>query len=124
MSAAHLGSGSLRVLATPAMALLVEEVCRKLVEPLLAAGQSTVGAELTLRHLAPTPVGMGVRLRAEVASVEGRRIGFHVRVWDAAELVGEAEHTRVIIDVERFLKRVQAKASGADSGPQPAAGQA
>lgn len=110
-TAAHVGSGSLRVLATPAMALMIEEVCRKLVEPLLQAGQSTVGVRLDLRHLAPTPVGMKVRARAEVTAVEAGMITFKAEVWDEVEKIGEAEHKRAVIDVERFLQRVKAKAA-------------
>lgn len=113
-TAAHLGSGSLRVLATPAMALMIEEVCRKMVEPLLQAGQSTVGVSLKLRHLAPTPVGMKVRVRAEVAAVEAGTITFMAEVWDEVEKIGEAEHKRAVIDVERFLQRVQTKVAAGD----------
>lgn len=112
-TAAHLGSGSLRVLATPAMALMIEEVCRKMVEPHLKAGQSTVGVSLKLRHLAPTPVGMQIRARAEVTSVEGGVITFTAEVWDEVEKIGEAEHKRAVIDVDRFMQRVRAKAPAA-----------
>ena len=110
--AAHLGSGSVRVFATPAMALLVERTCRSLVEPHLPQGQSTVGVEISLRHLAPTPIGWTVRIRAEIVGIEGRAVDFRAELWDKAEKVGEADHRRVIIDLDRFLKRVEAKAAG------------
>ncbi len=112
-TAAHVGSGSLRVFATPAMALMIEEVCRKMVEPHLQAGESTVGVSLKLRHLAPTPVGLKVRARAEVAAVEAGVIRFTAEVWDEVEKIGEAEHKRAVIDVDRFLQRVRAKAAAA-----------
>lgn len=118
-TAAHLGSGSLRVLATPAMALMIEEVCRKMVEPHLQVGQSTVGVSLKLRHLAPTPVGMMVRARAEVAAVEAGTITFMAEVWDEVEKIGEAEHKRAVIDVERFLQRVKAKGAAAGDRSAP-----
>ena len=110
--AAHLGSGSVRVFATPAMALLVERTCRSLVEPHLPSGQSTVGIEICVRHLAPTPLGRTVRIRAEIAGIEGRAVDFRAELWDEAEKVGEADHRRIIIDLDRFLKRVEAKAAG------------
>lgn len=116
-TAVHLGSGTLRVLATPAMVLFIEEVCRKMVEPYLAAGESTVGVSLKVRHLAPTPMGQTVRCRAEVVAVEGGVITFRAEVWDPVEKIGEAEHKRAVIDVERFLRRVEAKASGKPSVP-------
>jgi fluoroacetyl-CoA thioesterase len=111
-SAQHLGSGSMRVFATPAMALLIEEVSRKAIEPLLADGQATVGIEIHVRHLAPTPIGSTIRVRSQVTAVEGNLVTFRAEVWDAQERVGEAEHTRAVIDLERFQRRVAAKAGG------------
>jgi predicted thioesterase len=108
--ASHLGSGNLRVFATPAMALLVERTCRRMVDDGLPQGQSTVGVDIRVRHLAPTPLGRTVRIRAEVVGIEGRAVDFRAEVWDETEKVGEAEHRRVVIDLDRFLKRVGAKA--------------
>jgi fluoroacetyl-CoA thioesterase len=116
-TAAHLGSGTLRVFATPSMVLLIEDVCRRMVEPYLAAGESTVGISLKVRHLAPTPMGQTVRCRAEVVAVEGVVITFRAEVWDPAEKIGEAEHKRAVIDVERFLHRVEAKAGASPAAP-------
>lgn len=109
LTAAHVGSGTLRVYATPAMVMFIEEVCRTMVEPYLAPGESTVGVSLKIRHLAPTPVGLEVRCRAEVVKVEDGVITFQAEVWDPAEKIGEGEHKRARIGIERFLKRVQAK---------------
>jgi len=108
--ASHLGSGNLRVFATPAMALLVERTCRRMIDDSLPQGQSTVGVDIRVRHLAPTPLGKTVRIRAEVVGVEGRAVDFKAEVWDESEKVGEAEHRRVVIDLDRFLKKVEAKA--------------
>jgi predicted thioesterase len=108
--ASHLGSGGLRVFATPAMALFVERTCRQMVEAALPEGQSTVGVDIRVRHLAPTPLGKTVRIRAEVVAVDGPTVDFRAEVWDDVEKVGEAEHRRVVIDLDRFLKRVEAKA--------------
>jgi fluoroacetyl-CoA thioesterase len=108
--ASHLGSGNLRVFATPAMALLVERTCRRMIDDGLPQGQSTVGVDIRVRHLAPTPLGRTVRIRAEVVGIEGRTVDFRAEVWDESEKVGEAEHRRVVIDLDRFLKKVEAKA--------------
>ena len=115
-TASHIGSGALRVYASPAMALFVEQTCRRLVEGRLPQGMTTVGVELRLRHLAPTPLGATVRIRAEVVGVEGEAVDFKAEVWDEQELVGEAEHQRRIVDVDRFLRRVQAKAARKPDG--------
>jgi fluoroacetyl-CoA thioesterase len=111
VTATHVGSGSLRVYATPAMALFVERTCKDMVAPLLPKGNDTVGVDIRVRHLAPTPVGGKVRIRAEVVAADEKTIAFKAQLWDDVELVGEADHQRVVIDVERFLKRVREKVS-------------
>jgi predicted thioesterase len=109
--ASHLGSGSLQVYATPAMVTFVEHTCRKLVEPHLEPGQTSVGVELSIQHLAPTPMGSTVSILAEVLEVDGSLVKFNAIVRDETEKIGEAEHTRAVIDVERFLRRVASKAA-------------
>lgn len=109
LSARHIGSGDLRVYATPAMVSLIERASVLLLSPHLPPGHSTVGIAMAIRHLAPTPLGKTVRARVEVIAVDGGRIGLRAEVWDEVEKVGEAEHQRAVIDVERFLRRVEAK---------------
>jgi|Deesub1362A_J573_1020465.scaffolds.fasta_scaffold03221_6 predicted thioesterase len=116
LSAKHIGSGSLRVYATPAMALLVERTCAAAVQPHLTSDQSTVGIEMHLRHLAPTPLGDRVRIRVELVEIQGNRLTFHAEIWDSQEKVGEAEHVRALIEVGRFLRRVEQKAARLASG--------
>ena len=110
VSATHIGSGDLLVYATPAMAALIENTCASMAAKHLPEGQSTVGVEIHVHHLAPTPVGGVVRVRAEIVQIEGNVITFKVEIHDEVELVGEATHRRVIIDKERFLRRVRSKA--------------
>lgn len=111
-SAFHVGSGSLRVLATPWLVAFMESTARLLLAEKLPAGTSSVGVRVDIRHLAATPVGDQVRVRAEVLSVEDRKVRFRVQAWDHQELIGEGEHDRVIIDEDRFLKRVNKKLAG------------
>jgi fluoroacetyl-CoA thioesterase len=108
-TARHLGSGGVNVLATPVMITLMEEAGRNAVEQKLAPGQLTVGAELHVKHLAPTPMGMRVTVRAELLAVDGRMLTFRVEAHDEKEKVGEGTHVRAIINLDRFHARVQAK---------------
>jgi fluoroacetyl-CoA thioesterase len=108
-AANHLGSGDLQVFATPAMAAWIEGLCRDLLQSYLQPGQTTVGAWISIEHLAPTPVGAKVNLRAWITAIEGRNITFQVEVRDQHDLIGQAEHRRVIVEVERFLRRVREK---------------
>lgn len=108
-SAAHIGSGSLRVLATPIMIAFMESNSHRLLAQHLPDGYSSVGSMVCVRHLAPTPVGSTMRIRSEVQEVDGMRIILTVQAWDESEPVGEGQHQRVVIDEARFLRRVAAK---------------
>lgn len=108
-SAIHLGSGSSRVLATPWMIAFMERVSHRLLTCCLPEGYSSVGTHLDVRHLAPTPIGAMIRVKAEVLSVDGNRIYFKIDAWDDLEKIGEGTHERMIIDEARFLRRVEKK---------------
>jgi len=108
-TAQHLGSGNVAVLATPEMVRLMEKAAVAAIDHLLPDGYRTVGVEVNVRHLAATPVGMRVRVQAELIAVEGRKLTFRVEAFDEVEKIGEGEHRRVIIDLERFEEKVEAK---------------
>ena len=116
-TARHLGSGNVAVLATPEMVRLMEQAAVTAVDHLLPDGYRTVGVEVNVQHLAATPVGMKVRVQAELTAVEGRKLTFHVEADDEVERIGEGEHRRVIIDLERFRERVEAKSTPGTEAP-------
>jgi predicted thioesterase len=109
MTATHLGSGSVGVLATPAMLALVERTALELIQAYLSEEETTVGVEATIRHLAPTPVGMKVRAQVEVVEVDARFVLVKAEVFDAVEKVGEATHKRAVVRRARFVERAMAK---------------
>jgi fluoroacetyl-CoA thioesterase len=111
-TAFHIGSGSLRVLATPSMIGFMERISHQLLTRCLPEGYSSVGAVVDVRHLAPTPLGWTVRVTSEVIEVDGRKVTLAVEAWDDQEMVGEGRHQRVVIDLNRFLQRVEAKQKG------------
>jgi predicted thioesterase len=47
-----------------------------------------------------------------VIEVDGRKVTLAVEAWDDAEKVGEGRHQRVVINLESFLRRVEAKQKG------------
>jgi len=108
-TAPRIGSGRIRVLATPVMINLIEAAALAAVEQSLPEHHQSLGTHLDVTHVAATPVGMKVRATAEVLKVEGRTIFFRVRCDDERELIGEGTHERVVVNVERFDARVQAK---------------
>jgi predicted thioesterase len=115
VTARHLGSGGILVFSTPSMVALMEGAAVAAIDHVLAEGQASVGAEISVKHLAATPLGQQVRARAEVTGVDGRQVHFRLQAWDEQELIGEGTHTRFVIDMARFLKRIEGKTSGAAS---------
>lgn len=115
-TAAHVGSGSLRVLATPWMIAYMERAARDFLSEHLPEGYSSVGVRVNVQHLAPSLVGSQVRVQVRVLSLDGLRVNFSVEAWDGAEQIGVGEHLRVVIDEARFLRRIAAKTGSGDPG--------
>jgi fluoroacetyl-CoA thioesterase len=108
-TAPFVGSGRVRVLATPVMINLMEAAALDAVEKLLPAGHQSLGIRLDVRHCAATPVGMRVRAAAELVKVDGRTLDFRVDARDEKEAIGDGLHQRVVVNVARFDARVQKK---------------
>jgi len=108
-TAPRIGSGRVRVLATPVMINLMEAAALDAVENLIPAGHQSLGTRLDVRHIAATPVGMRVRATAKLLAVDGRTLEFRVEAHDEKDLIGDGAHTRLVVNVERFDQRVQAK---------------
>mgnify|MGYP001040327928 CR=1 FL=1 len=104
-TASHWGSGRVPVFATPYLIAQMECAAADIVEPVLPEGYQTVGSLVNVRHLAATPVGRRVRARATLTAIEGRKLTYHVEAYDEAGLIGEGEHERYIVHVERFLAK-------------------
>ncbi len=109
LTAQHLGSGAVAVFATPEMVRLMEHAAVNGLEPYLTPGQQSVGTIVNVKHLAATPVGATVTARAELVSIEGRRLLFKVWAHDESDLIGEGLHERALIDLAKFEARVAAK---------------
>lgn len=97
------------VLSTPRMISYMERTAHEALLPYFSEDQTSVGSVVNIRHLAATPVGMQVRFRAELQSVDGRRLCFKVEAWDEVDKIGEGEHERFLIDKVRFYERLKAK---------------
>jgi fluoroacetyl-CoA thioesterase len=111
-TAPRVGSGRVRVLATPVMINMMEAAALDAIERLLPEGHQSLGTHLNVGHYAATPVGMTLRATAEVTRVEGRNVEFRVEAFDDKERIGDGTHSRVVVNVERFDRRIQKKMQG------------
>ena len=108
-TACEVGSGSLLVYATPCMAALMEGAACNAIEAALDENATTVGTELSLKHISATPVGLEVTAQATVTAVEGKTVTFAITASDESGKIGEATHKRVIVNVQRFLDKAYTK---------------
>jgi predicted thioesterase len=102
-------SGDVPVLATPRLVALIEKASVAALSGQLGADKTSVGYEVQLAHLSPTPVGSEVTAEATLEGVEGRRLTFRVAVTDARGLVAAGRVTRVVVDRDRFIERAQSE---------------
>ena len=119
--AVTVGSGSLRVFATPMLAALMEKTACAAVAEFLEdgemilfpaidmIGETTVGTALDLAHTAATPEGMTVTATAEITAVSGREITFAITASDEVGEVGHCTHKRFLVKSESFMKKAAAK---------------
>ena len=101
-TAAAVGSGSVEVLATPRLLALCEQASLAAVEPLLEEGLISVGVEVRLDHVAPSPIGREIRAEATLDKVKGRKLFFTVAAHDDCGLVGVGKVVRVVVNAESF----------------------
>jgi len=94
------------VFATPVMIMVMENAALNAVRAYLDPGESAVGTAVSVRHLAATPVGRQVTGEAEVTRVDGRQIEFTVRAAEGDKEIGAGTHSRVVIDLAKFVRRL------------------
>src|SRR5438132_11672998 len=94
------------VFATPVMIMVMENAALNAIRAYLDPGESAVGKAVNVRHLAATLVGRLVIGEAEVTRVDGGQIEFTVRATEGAKEIGAGSHTRVVIDVAKFTRRL------------------
>lgn len=107
VTAIHVGSGDMPVLATPMMMALMENSAMLAVRDELPEGSTTVGGHMESSHLKPSKVGDVIRAEAEVTKVDGKKIEFKVAAYAGDMLLGEGTHLRFIVDKEHFMSKLR-----------------
>jgi predicted thioesterase len=97
------------VLSTPHLIAMLERTARQALAPMLDPDERSVGAEIELRHLAPTPLGQEVTCTVRVIRAEGKEILFQIEARDQQEIIARGLHKRAIIKIEAFARRLQSK---------------
>jgi len=106
-AASEIGSGRVEVLATPMMIALMEAAAVEAVQEYLPEGWTTVGTRVDIEHLRATPLGGVVTAKASLVKRDGRVLEFAVTASDSTGVIGQGNHQRHIIDLARFMQRIQ-----------------
>jgi predicted thioesterase len=105
-------AGMPAVLSTPRLVGLIERTARESLHPFLDENERTVGAEIEIRHLAPTPLGQKVTIVTRIIGGEGKLWDFQFEVRDEQEIIARGLHKRAVNTVESFVRRVARKSAG------------
>ena len=100
-----------RVYGTPYLVRDIEMTCRQLILDHGDAGEDSVGTDVSIKHLAPTLLGMTAEITATVSAVEGRKITFAVTAKDDLDQICSGSHGRFVVDVGKTVERLKAKAA-------------
>jgi fluoroacetyl-CoA thioesterase len=97
------------VYATPRMVSDVEYACRDFLLQHLDPGEDSVGAHVSIDHLAATPLGLKVTIEAKIIELDRRKVTFEFSVHDPVEQAGRGKHVRFVVETAKTRERLAAK---------------
>lgn len=109
MLAQSVGSGGLKVLSTPSLLTLFEKAAYLMAEEYMEEGFTTVGTEMKLSHLAPSPCDAKIKLQIRLTMIEGRTFGFEMKASDVRDTIAVGAHQRVCVDKVKFQNKADKK---------------
>lgn len=106
-SAENMGSGDLAVLSTPSLVAFMENAAKNYLNKILPEEMGSVGSNININHIAPTLIGNSITVRGKITEViKEKIIKFSIEAYEKDKKIGEAEHTRVIINNTKFLEKL------------------
>ena len=106
-TAKNMGSGDLDVLATPSLVAFMENAAKNYLNTFLTDDLGSVGSNININHLAPTLVGKEITVQGQITEIIKEKIViFSLEAFEADKKIGDATHTRVIINNEKFLSKL------------------
>ena len=106
-SAENMGSGDLAVLSTASLVAFMENAAKNYLNKFLPEEMGSVGSNININHIAPTLIGNSITVRGKITEViKEKIIKFSIEAYEKDKKIGEAEHTRVIINNTKFLEKL------------------
>ena len=108
----RLGGVDVDVLSTPRLIQLLEAAAIDAIQDYIPSDQLSLGTQVKIKHLSPTPPGMKVTAHALLKEVDKNWLFFLVDAYDEKDKVAEGEHERILVSKELFLQKVEKKRVG------------
>lgn len=105
-TAQAVGSGGLPVLSTPHMIAYMENTAMNLMQTGLNEGDTSVGIEINVNHLAPTAVDKEVIIKVEEIEQNKKIVTYKIEALVDEELIGKAVHKRAVVNEEQFMRQL------------------
>lgn len=101
------GSGSVEVFATPAMIALMEKTANNSLRNYLPEDCVSVGVEINTKHIKASAIGKEIVCKSELIKVDGKKLFFNISAYEGEDMIGQATHTRVVVNKEKFLNNLK-----------------
>lgn len=106
-TAKFMGSGDLNVLATPSLVAFMENAAKIFLNSFLTEDLGSVGSNININHLAPTLVNKEITILGEITEIiKDKIVIFNLEAFEGEKKIGDASHTRVIINNEKFINKL------------------
>lgn len=106
-SAKNMKSGDLEVLSTPSLVAFMEQACRDFLNNYIEDGKTSVGTNININHLAPTSINKKIIIDFYLKEVKKEKIFvFNIEAFENDLKIADAEHTRVVVETEKFLNNL------------------
>lgn len=107
-TAKNMGSGDLEVFATPSLVAFMENAAKEYLNTFLPEELGSVGSNININHIAPTLVGKEITVQGKITEIiKEKIIIFSLEAYEQDKKIGDATHTRVIINNEKFLSKLK-----------------
>ena len=106
-TAKFMGSGDLEVFSTPSLVAFMENAAKEYLNTFLPEELGSVGSNININHIAPTLVGKEITVQGKITEIiKEKIIIFSLEAYEQDKKIGDATHTRVIINNEKFLSKL------------------
>ena len=106
-TAKYIGSGDLNVLATPSLVAFMENSAKTFLNSFLTQDLGSVGSNININHIAPTLINKEITILGEITEIiKDKIVIFNLEAFEGEKKIGDASHTRVIINNEKFINKL------------------